>query len=71
MLPMKLTADMPESDRRRYKIVRTDTMVDVHPGSLILSASVDSGLCMLRLTGGEAKEENFGPYGLRIVVAKR
>jgi hypothetical protein len=69
MLPQKLTAVDPESDRRRYKIVRRDTMEDV-PG-LILSASVETGLCLLRLSNGASQEFNFGPNGLRIVSAAR
>ena len=71
MLPIKLTAVDPESERRRYKIVRTDTMGDVAPGSLILSASVESGLCLLRQPNGASQEFNFGPNGLRIVTAAR
>lgn len=66
MLPERLTAVDPESDRRRYKIIRTDTMQDV-PG-LILSASVETGICMVRNAVGESVEHNFGPRGLRIVV---
>jgi hypothetical protein len=69
MLPRKLTAVDPESERRRYKIVRRDTMEDV-PG-LILSASVEAGLCLLRLSSGASQEFNFGPDGLRIVTAAR
>jgi len=69
MLPRKLTAIDPESERRRYKIVRRDTMEDV-PG-LILSASVEAGLCLLRLSSGASQEFNFGPDGLRIVTAAR
>lgn len=69
MLPEKLTAADPESDRRRYKIVRRDTMFDV-PG-LILSASVETGLCLLRLANGASQEYAFGPNGLRIVTAAR
>ncbi len=69
MLPMRLSAVDPEIDRRRYKIVRTDTMEDV-PG-LILSASVETGLCILRSPAGASEEFNFGPYGLRIVCAGR
>ncbi len=69
MLPRKLTAIDSESDRRRYKVVRCDTMEDV-PG-LILSASVETGLCLLRLANGESQEFNFGPNGLRIVSAAR
>jgi hypothetical protein len=69
MLPLRLTAADPESERARYKIVRRDLMQDV-PG-LILSASVESGLCLLRLVSGESQEFNFGPDGLRIVAASR
>jgi hypothetical protein len=69
MLPRKLTAVDPESERRRYKIVRRDTMEDV-PG-LILSANVETGLCLLRHSNGASQEFNFGPDGLRIVVAAR
>jgi hypothetical protein len=71
MLPIKLTAVDPEAERRRYKIVRTDTMDDVAPGSLILSASVESGLCLVRHRNGASEEFNFGPNGLRIVAAAR
>ncbi len=69
MLPRKLTAVHPENERRQYKIVRRDTMADV-PG-LILSASVETGLCLLRDSRGASQEFNFGPDGLRIVVAAR
>lgn len=65
MFVQRLTAIDPESERRRYKIVRRDTMEDV-PG-LILSASVESGLCLLRLSSGVNQERGFGPEGLRIV----
>lgn len=68
-MPTKFTAIDPEDERRRYKIVRRDTFADV-PG-LILSASVDSGLCLLRLSNGESQEHNFGPNGLSIVPARR
>ncbi len=69
MLPRKLTAVDPESERRRYKIVRCDTMADV-PG-LILSANVETGLCLMRSSNGASQEFNFGPDGLRIVAAAR
>lgn len=69
MLPRKLTAVDPESERRRYKIVRRDTMADV-PG-LILSASVETGLCLMRDANGANQEFNFGPDGLRIAIAAR
>jgi hypothetical protein len=69
MLPQKLTALDPESERARYKIVRRDTMNDVP--ALILSASVQTGLCLLRDAAGASQEYNFGPDGLRIAVARR
>lgn len=69
MLPRKLTAIDPERERRRYKIVRRDTMEDV-PG-LILSASVETGLCLMRLSSGANQEFDFGPEGLRIVAFAR
>jgi len=34
MLPTKLTAVDPETERRRYKIVRRDTLEDAAPGNL-------------------------------------
>jgi len=69
MLPRKLTAVDPENERARYKIVRRDTMQDV-PG-LILSANVETGLCLMRQSNGSSQEFNFGPDGLRIVTATR
>jgi hypothetical protein len=66
MLPCKLTAVDPECERQRYKIVRRDTMEDV-PG-VILSANVETGLCLVRLPNGASQEFNFGPDGLRIVT---
>jgi hypothetical protein len=69
MLPHKLTAVDPESERRRYKIVRCDTLEDV-PG-LILSANIETGLCLVRLSNGASQEFNFGPNGMRIVSAAR
>jgi hypothetical protein len=67
--PHKLSAHDPESERARYKIVRRDTFDDV-PG-LILSASVETGLCLLRNANGASQEYNFGPGGCSIVVAAR
>ena len=77
MLPEKLTADQPESERRRYKVVRRDDLTDVRPVGLSLSveleirsASVETGLCLLRWPGPDKAQEqefNFGPFGLAIV----
>jgi hypothetical protein len=69
MLPRQLTAVDPENERRRYKIVRRDTMEDV-PG-LILSANVETGLCLVRLSSGANREFDFGSEGLRIVAVAR
>lgn len=69
MLPRKLTTIDPEAERRRYKVVRRDTMQDV-PG-VILSANVETGLCVLRQSTGASQEFDFGPEGLRIVAAAR
>ena len=66
MLPTRLTASDPESERARYKIVKRDSFADV-PG-LILSADVETGLCILRNTNGEAQEYNFGADAIRIVI---
>jgi hypothetical protein len=68
MLPNKLSAADPESERRRYAVVRLDMMAIV-PG-LILAANCDSGMCLLRDGNSEPKEHHFGPGGLRIVVAR-
>jgi hypothetical protein len=69
MLPTTLSAANPESERRRYAVVRLDTM-ETLPG-LILAANCDTGMCLLRDDKGEAKEHFLGPGGLRIVVTAR
>lgn len=69
MTPTVLTAAAPEPVRRRYKVVRADTMEDVWPGSLILSASAPRGHCILRSPSGGSREFDFGPCGIRIVEA--
>jgi hypothetical protein len=69
MLPRVLTPTDPEHERARYKIVRRDNFQEV-PG-LILSANVETGLCLLRDKQGDSKEYNFGPDGICIVTAAR
>jgi hypothetical protein len=71
--PMKLSALDSEEERARWKVVRTDYVNggEVHPGSLILSASRETGLCLFRLADGSNKEESFGPDGIMIVRARR
>lgn len=68
MLPTKFTVADAETERARYKIVRLDKMTDVDgPQSLILSANVETGLCLIRKSDGAQQEYNFGPGGLAIV----
>jgi hypothetical protein len=50
--------------RKRWKIVRTDTMTDM-PGRII-SANEVTGECSLDI-GGETRTLNFGPRGFKIV----
>lgn len=66
MLPYQLTPEQPEAYRRHYKIIRLDTYEEIH--GVILSAYVESGMCMIRDKAGATKEYNFGPGGIRIVV---
>lgn len=68
MLPVILSAADPESERRRYVIVRLDKM-EIVPG-LILAANCDTGMCLLRVGDGEPAEHHFGPNGLRIITGR-
>ena len=70
-MPLKLTAQDPESERRLYKIVRRDTLEDFAPGSLIIYAYEETGLCYLKFSNGESEEFRLGREGLRIVAAAR
>lgn len=65
---MKLETWHSPEDKRRWKIVRTDSYVDV-PGEII-TADEMSGECCLTV-GGETKMLSFGPGGLRIVGRRR
>jgi hypothetical protein len=51
-------------DKRRWKIVRRDTMENV-PGNII-TANEDSGECCVEI-GGETKTLSFGWRGLKLV----
>lgn len=66
-LPYRLTAVDPESERANYVIVRRDFVNPCVVEGLILSASQETGQCLLRLPDGTAQEFNFGPEGLRIM----
>ena len=64
-LPYKLTPETPESERARYKVVRRCDFTEL-PG-LILTASIETGNCMMRLPNGAAQEFICGPDAIRIV----
>jgi hypothetical protein len=61
---MKLESWHSSEDKRRWKIVRTDTYADV-PGEIV-TADETTGECTLQV-GNEIKTLSFGPGGLRIV----
>ena len=61
---MKLESWHSSEDKRRWKIVRTDTYADV-PGEIV-AADETTGECSLQL-GGETKALSFGRGGIRIV----
>jgi hypothetical protein len=69
MLPRKLAADQPETERRRWRIVRLDTHEEL-PG-LILSADCDSGACVMSVKkpdgAVEAEHLSFGPGAIIII----
>ncbi len=70
---MKLESYHSADDKRRWKIVRTDSLTDV-PGDII-SAFEESGECCLQVAtpggGNETKTFSFGPRGIRIVGRRR
>jgi hypothetical protein len=74
MLPQQITPDMPESERRRWRIVRSDTFADL-PGGLIVQANVTTGVAVLvrRDCNGAPVSTNYslGPDGFRIIGARR
>ena len=61
---MKLETWHSSDDKRRWKIVRTDSYIDV-PGEIVTADEV-SGECSM-FVGGETKTLRFGPGGIRIV----
>lgn len=69
---MKLESWHSTEEKRRWKIVRTDTFMDV-PGE-ILAADEATGECSLMVAaqgGTETKTLTFGPGGMRIVGRSR
>ena len=61
---MKLESWQSLEEKHRWKIVRTDSYVDV-PGEIVTADEV-TGECSLQV-GGETKKLSFGPCGIRIV----
>ena len=62
--PMKLESWHSSEDKRRWKIVRTDSYRDVE-GEIITADEV-TGECSVHV-GDETKTLSFGPGGIRIV----
>ena len=65
---MKLESYDSVEDKKRWKIVRTDSCTDVD-GEIITADEV-SGECCVQV-GGETKTLSFGPRGIRIVGRRR
>jgi hypothetical protein len=65
VLPRRLAHDLPEAERRRWRIVRLDS-AETLPG-LILNADCDTGACTLRGSDGELRDYSLGPGGLAII----
>jgi hypothetical protein len=65
---MQITSAMPENDRKRFKLVRTDSLADI-PG-LIIEADDTTGRAKLRDAGAE-KLVDLGPHGFRIMPVSR
>jgi len=61
---VKLESWHSSEDKRRWKIVRTDTYTDV--AGEIVTADETTGECSMHV-GGETKTLSFGPCGIRIV----
>ena len=61
---MKLESFHSAEEKARWKIVRTDTFVDV-PGDIVTADEV-TGECSMH-NNGETKTLNFGAGGIRIV----
>jgi hypothetical protein len=66
--PMKLERWHSSEDKRRWKIVRTESYRDVE-GEIITADEV-TGECSVHV-GDETKTLSFGPGGIRIVGRRR
>lgn len=65
MLPRKLAHDVPQAERRRWRIVRLDTHQEI--AGEILSADIDAGVCTMKGPDGEARDYSLGPGGFAII----
>jgi len=65
---MNLESWHSSEDKRRYKIVRTDTYTDVV--GEIVSANEQTGECTIHLNG-ETQTKSFGPGGIKLVGRDR
>ncbi len=71
---MKFEAYHNAEEKARYKLVRTDTYIDI-PGQIV-EADEENGTCVLAVVPapGEAavnQSFNFGPHGFRVVLRRR
>jgi hypothetical protein len=69
---MKIESDSDVAEKRRWKIVRTDTYQDV-PGEIV-SADEMTGECCVEITAAgksETKTLSFGPRGIRLARRRR
>jgi hypothetical protein len=66
--PMKLESWHSSEDKRRWKIVRTDSYRDVE--GEIITADETTGECSVHV-GDETKTLSLGPGGIRIVGRRR
>jgi hypothetical protein len=69
---MKLESYHSSEDKRKWKIVRTD-YCGSNGGDVdgeIIAADEATGECRIQV-GGETKELNFGPLGIRLVGRRR
>ena len=65
--PREIYAGDTEDVRRRWRLVRTDTLTEVLDCKLILSASEISGDCEYTDSMGETKKLTLGVGGLYIM----
>jgi hypothetical protein len=62
---VKLSWFDPESLRRQYKVIRTETRRTI-PGHILI-ADARTGMCLLETWPGVRQEYGLGPGGLAIV----